>query len=83
VVGAFGVTVGSNADQGAVYVYGKPASGWKSTSKFNAKLTASDGTGSAWLGNSVAIVSNTVLSGAPGQTINGNSQQGSAYIFGK
>ena len=40
VVGAFGVTVGSNAGQGAVYVYSKPASGWKTTSKFNAKLTA-------------------------------------------
>jgi hypothetical protein len=83
VVGAFGVTVGSNASQGAVYVYRKPASGWKTASKFNAKLTASDGTESAWLGNSVHNVSNTVLAGAPGQTIAGNSQQGAAYIFQK
>ena len=83
VVGAFGVTVGSNAGQGAVYMYRKPESGWNTTSKFNAKLTASDGTESAWLGNSVRNVSNTVLAGAPGQTIAGNSQQGTAYIFQK
>jgi hypothetical protein len=81
--GAIGAAVGSNASQGAVYVYGKPATGWKTTSNFEAKLTASDGTSSAWLGNSARIVSHTVLAGAPGQTIAGNSQQGSAYIFGK
>jgi hypothetical protein len=81
--GAIGAAVGSNASQGAVYVYGKPATGWKTTSNFDAKLTASDGTSSAWLGNSARIVSHTVLAGAPGQTIAGNSQQGSAYIFGK
>jgi len=83
VTGAIGVTVGSNGSQGAVYVYGKPATGWRTTSKFKAKLTASDGTASAWLGNSVRNVGKTVLAGAPGETIAGNSQQGSAYIFEK
>ena len=81
--GAIGVTVGSNADQGAVYLYSKPANGWKTTSKFKAKLTASDGTSLAWFGNSVRVVNSTVVAGAPGQTIGGNSQQGLAYVFEK
>ena len=79
--GAIGVTIGSNADQGAVYLYTKPGRGWKTTSKFNGKLTASDGTALAWFGNSVRIVNSTVVAGAPGQTIGGNSQQGLGYVF--
>ncbi len=80
-VGAIGVTVGSNLQQGAAYLYKEPANGWKSTAKFNAKLTASDGTEYAWFGNSVMIKTNTLLVGAPGQTRGSNSQQGEGYIF--
>jgi hypothetical protein len=65
-----------------VYVYAEPEGGWRTTSRFNAKLTASDGTANAYFGNSVAISGSTVVAGAPGATVNG-IQQGAAYVFGK
>lgn len=81
VAGAIGAAIGSNLEQGAAYVYNEPAKGWKSTKKFSGKLTASDGTELAWFGNSLMINANTLLVGAPGQTVGSNSQQGEAYIF--
>jgi serine/threonine protein kinase len=42
VVGASDATVGSNTDQGVVYVFTEPASGWTSMTQ-TAKLTTSDG----------------------------------------
>jgi len=67
---------------GAVYLFVEPRSGWKSTSKCNAKLTASDGAANDYFGFSVAISGQTVVSGAYGATISINSQQGAAYVFG-
>jgi len=78
-VGAFNASVGSHQNQGAAYIFVKPAKGWKTTSKFNAKLTASDGATTDQLGFGVATNGNTVLAGAPGF----NSYQGAAYIFVK
>ena len=69
--------VGSNADQGAVYVFTEPASGWANATE-TAQLTASNGTASDSLGYSVAISGNTVVAGAP----NFNSP-GKAYVFTK
>ena len=42
-IGASQATVGANSQQGAAYIYAKPAGGWVTTSNFDAKLTASDG----------------------------------------
>jgi thiosulfate/3-mercaptopyruvate sulfurtransferase len=42
VAGAFGHDVGANRDQGAVYVFSKPAGGWHDMNQ-TAELTASDG----------------------------------------
>jgi probable HAF family extracellular repeat protein len=67
---------------GAAYVFVEPESGWKSTSKFNAKLTASDGAVNDYLGFFVAISGDTAVFGAYGATIGSNSQQGAAYVFG-
>jgi len=80
-VGAPGATIGSNAGKGALYEYLKPASGWKNTSRFNAKFTASDGTANAQFGSSAAISGNTFVVGADEQTFGSNLDQGTAYVF--
>jgi hypothetical protein len=68
-VGAAGI----NSVTGAVYVFVEPAGGWKTTSDFNAELTASDGQGGSALGYSVSISGNTIAAGAYGAN--------AAYIF--
>jgi hypothetical protein len=82
VAGAYGATIGSNSYQGAAYAFVKPGGGWGSMTQ-TAKLTASDGAGGDRLGSSVGVNtnSNTIVAGAPGATINGNSRQGAAYVF--
>ena len=66
VAGAFNAYIGSNASQGAAYVFVKPAAGWATTSAFDAKLTASNGMTSTALGDSVAISGNTIVAKAGG-----------------
>jgi hypothetical protein len=85
VVGAWRAEVGSNSEQGAAYVFVKPATDWGTTSSFNAKLTASDGAPIDELGLSVAISGDggTIVAGAYHATIGSNSLQGAAYVFVK
>jgi uncharacterized repeat protein (TIGR01451 family) len=64
-----------NLDNGAVYVFDKPAAGWSGTLAENAKLVASDAGGN--LGISTAISGNTVAAGA----FIDNAIAGKAYIF--
>jgi hypothetical protein len=80
VVGATNQSIGRNQGQGAAYVYVKPKAGWRTTSRFIAKLTASDGAPEDSFG-SVSLSGSTLLVGAYGATINGNQAQGAAYIF--
>ena len=82
VAGVPGRTVGTHAAQGAVYVFVKPAGGWKDAHE-TAKLTASDGTTGDSLGNAVSVSGDTVLAGAPGASPNGTSEQGAGYVFVK
>jgi hypothetical protein len=72
------LVVGSANDPGqsAVFVYVEPATGWKTTSNYNTRLTSSDGYG---FGFSVAIGGGIVAAGS----IGANSLQGTAYVFGK
>lgn len=70
---------GTGAGPGKAYVFLKPATGWKTTGKFNAELTASDGVTGDALGWSAAITSNTALVGA----VVGNGGTGAAYVFSK
>jgi hypothetical protein len=81
-VGASGAQIGQTVGAGAVYVFVKPRTGWKNMRQI-AKLTASDGTYTAGLGGSVTIGVNTIVAGAPGATVGGNSLQGEAYVFVK
>jgi hypothetical protein len=64
--------------QGVVCVYVKPASGWATTTLYNALLTASDGADSN-LGYSVSISGNTIVAGDPAS----NTGQGASYVFVK
>jgi hypothetical protein len=79
VVSASEATVNGNPEQGAAYVFVKPAGGWTNMTE-TAKLTASDGTDYSVLGVSVSISGNTVVAGAP-QSLGNNPGSGSAYIF--
>jgi len=78
VAGSPYATVNGNADQGAAYVFVKPASGWKSTTE-TAKLTASDGASYDLFGVSIAIRGDMVAVGAPNAI--GSRYFGAVYLF--
>jgi hypothetical protein len=80
VVGAPGHKVGANASQGAVFVFTRPATGWANTTQ-SAMLTASDGAANDELGFTVATNGTTVVSGAPGHSVNGDADQGAVYVW--
>jgi hypothetical protein len=61
VVAAPTATVGGNFEQGAVYVFGKPAGGWSGNLTENAKLTASHGAAYGLLGQTVDVSGDTVV----------------------
>lgn len=70
---------------GKVYVFLKPKSGWKTTSKFKAELTASDGLAGDGFSNEMALSADgsTIVVGSFFAAINGNPSQGAAYVFVK
>ena len=53
-----------NLNQGAAYVFVKPMKGWETTSRYTARLTASDGQGFDELGTGVAVAGDTIAAGA-------------------
>lgn len=69
---------------GAVYLYTKPANGWQTTSRFNAKLVSTDGFTGDNFGQALAVTRNTAFVGAifvhwdPGFNYPG---PGAAYVF--
>jgi len=81
VAGAPDATVDSNPVQGAAYVFIEPPRGWTTTSRFNSKLTASDGAADEDFGSSASVSGDTVLAGAPDATVGANQDQGAAYVF--
>lgn len=82
VVGAPGVTVAGNSYQGAAYIYSRTEGRFDQWVEVS-KLTATDGTPSDWLGLSVSIYADIVVTGAPGVDINGNLDQGAVYVFAR
>jgi len=78
VAGAPQDTIGSNREQGAVYVFDKPAGGWTNMTQ-SAKLVSGCGTSADLFGFSVGISGGTIVGGAPFI----NSGTGAAYIFGQ
>jgi FG-GAP repeat len=80
VAGAPGVDVGGNFDQGAAYIFVRPATGWANGTQ-TAKLTASDGAPMHEFGMAAAASGTTVVVGAPAASAAGNQQAGAAYVF--
>lgn len=75
--------VRANAMAGKTYIYPKPVTGWKTTSRFGAELTGSDTAPDDWFGYSVALSGNTSVIGAranPWSKTTGYGP-GAAYIF--
>lgn len=81
VAGAQQREIGSNQDQGVVYVFVKPAPGWTSTTTPTAALTASDGASNDDLGTAVVIHGGTVVAGAI--LYNSPDGEGAVYVFEK
>jgi hypothetical protein len=77
VAGAPGDDIGSNLDQGSAYVFVRSGTTWV----LQQKLTAADGAASDQFGWSVAVSGSTIVVGSPGDDINANADQGSAYVF--
>ncbi|MFZ0230523.1 MAG: choice-of-anchor D domain-containing protein, partial [Mycobacterium sp.] len=77
VVGAPNRTVGSNASQGAAYVFAQSETTWSQ----QAELTSSDGATGDDFGTSVAISGSTLVAGAWTKTVGSNQDQGAAYVF--
>jgi len=69
--------------QGAIDLFAKPASGWKTTSKAKTRLTATDGRNMDNLGFSVSASSTAIVAGAPYATIESNPEEGAVYVFGR
>ncbi len=67
--------VGSNASQGAVFVFTKPASGW-ANSTTSTMLTASHGAAGDQLGQWLSMNSNTIVASA-----SNHGASGAAYVF--
>ena len=78
-IAAYGATVGSNALQGAAYVFVNSGG----TLSQQQKLTASDGAASDSFGVSVSLSAdgNTALIGANYAKVGANAAQGAAYVF--
>ncbi len=73
-------SVGTNAQQGAAYVFVEPVSGWASMTQ-TSKLTAVQGDARDNLGWSIATNGDAVVAGAPGRP--GGRGRGRAYLFAK
>jgi FG-GAP repeat len=72
--------VGRHVDQGAAYVFVKPAAGWRSTGP-TAQMTAAGGGESELFGESVALSGSTVVVGAPGHKVGKHVLQGAVEVF--
>ncbi len=76
-VGAPDETVGSSQNEGAIYVFTRPSSGWPKTMTETAELTASTAKGGSELGVSVALNGKTLVASAP----SAKASQGLVYVF--
>lgn len=77
IIGAYFDTVGSTAFQGSAYVFTRSGTSWTQ----QARLVASDGTASDYLGLSVDISENTAIVGAIFHDVGEDANQGAAYVF--
>jgi hypothetical protein len=76
------VAPSTDVEQGAVYVFTAPASGW-AHAKEVAVLKAPRGQSEEEFGRSVAISGNTIVVGAPFREVGNHTGEGEAYVFVK
>ena len=79
IIGANNREIGTNNDQGAAYIFTNSGGTWSQI----AELVATNGAAVDNFGNSVALDSTGTIAiiGAYYKTVNGNANQGAAYIF--
>ncbi len=77
IAGAWRTTIGSNANQGAAYVFHLQNNKWINKTR----AVASDGTAGEYFGIWADIDGDTFVSGVRNDNIGTNIQQGSVYIF--
>ena len=82
VVGAYWANSGGKEKSGAAYVFTRPALGSKQWSQI-ARLSAADGAAFDQFGAAVAISGDTIAVSATNADINGNTNQGAVYLFGR
>ncbi len=82
IVGAPYHDIGDSLDQGKVYVFERPVTGWPSTMTQTATLLPNNGTAEENFGVGISLDKDVVVVGSFKNT-NGNFQQGIAYIFEK
>ncbi len=70
-------TGGGSPGPGAAYIFTRSGTTWVRLEV----LAAADGASGDFFGDSVAIDGNTIVVGAPDHAVNGNANQGAAYIF--
>lgn len=80
VAGAYDRTVGTHSKQGAVYVFARPTTGWRSVTP-TATLTAGDGQAGDLFGYSVAISGRTIVVGSVAHAVGSTLYQGTVYVF--
>jgi len=78
--GAPGHADGSNASEGAAYTYDMPNGGWSNSTE-SQELTPADGASGDAFGSSVSVSGSVATVGAPDHTVNGNTDEGAAYVF--
>ena len=76
-VGASGADIGDAVDQGAVYVFERPAAGWSGVRREYTKQIASDGASLDKFGYSISASEDLLLVGAP----DWGASRGAAYMF--
>jgi hypothetical protein len=69
--------------RGAMDLFTEPMSGWKTTSKAQARLSAADGRSMDALGYSISTSPTAIVAGAPNAAIGVNREEGAAYVFGR
>ncbi len=80
VAGSRFTEVAKSIDQGAAYVFSRPAEGWASATQ-TAELTAADGATGDSLGRSVAVSEGTIVVAAPDHRVGRKLAQGAVYVF--
>jgi hypothetical protein len=74
---------GDNGDQGAVFGYLEPPGGWVNSSTPKFSVTGSDSTAGDQFGYALSFDGTTAIVGAPFHAVNGNADQGAAYVLGE